>query len=138
MARRRLTRAERFDVLSRCNFACFYCGVTARLGLVQLEVEHVVPVAQGGTDEPWNLVAACQPCNLGKSDRSPTDAIVQAAIDLYAAWEGRPPRVRICRSCRRPWIPDVDDLEPMDDCWPCVHAWVDGHYAPRTWREERA
>lgn len=31
-------------------------------------VDHVVPVAKGGTDDPENLVCACSECNLGKSD----------------------------------------------------------------------
>jgi hypothetical protein len=105
--------------------------------MVQLEIEHVVPVSQGGTDDQWNLVAACQPCNAGKAASSPTDEWITAAIELYAAWTGRPPAVRICRSCRRPWVPDYDDEEPNEDCWPCIHAWVDGHWAPRTWQGER-
>jgi hypothetical protein len=134
MARRHLSARERFDVLSRCNFACFYCGVPARLGVVQLEIEHVVPVSQGGTDDQWNLVAACQPCNAGKAAGSPPEELIRAAIDLYAAWTGRPPAVRICRSCGRPWVPDWDDAEPNDDCWPCVHAWCDGN----AWAKENA
>ncbi len=34
---------------------------------VSLEVDHVVAVAEGGTDEAGNLVTLCRDCNNGKS-----------------------------------------------------------------------
>jgi len=34
---------------------------------VALEVDHVIPVAEGGTDELYNLATLCRPCNNGKS-----------------------------------------------------------------------
>ena len=33
----------------------------------RLEVDHVVPVCKGGTNDPSNLVAACFRCNRGKA-----------------------------------------------------------------------
>lgn len=56
----------RFDILSRDNFTCRYCGQSAPD--VVLHADHVKPVAKGGTNEPSNLVAACSSCNGGKSD----------------------------------------------------------------------
>lgn len=126
MARKYLSQRERFDVLTRCNYACFYCGTPAAMGLVQLQIEHVVPVSQGGTNEQWNLVAACADCNAGKGADAPHPDVIQAAVELYNSWPGRPGRVLVCTSCRRPWVPDPDDKEPMDTCWACVHAWVEG------------
>ena len=38
-----------------------------------LHVDHVIPRAQGGTDELDNLVTACPPCNLAKYDRTPVE-----------------------------------------------------------------
>lgn len=65
---RRAMRADvRFGILERDGFACRYCG--ARAPDAELVVDHVVPVAAGGTDDPTNLVTACQDCNAGKSDR---------------------------------------------------------------------
>lgn len=43
---------------------CVYCG-TWEAG----HVDHVVPKSRGGTDDPTNLVSACQPCNYAKHDR---------------------------------------------------------------------
>jgi 5-methylcytosine-specific restriction protein A len=31
--------------------------------------DHVIAKANGGTDDPTNLQAACRPCNSGKRDR---------------------------------------------------------------------
>lgn len=42
---------------------CVYCGHPAYV------IDHVLPVALGGTKFPHNLVSACGDCNLRKSDR---------------------------------------------------------------------
>src|SRR5690242_10010956 len=55
----------RFEILKRDNFTCRYCGRSA--AATELRVDHVIPVALGGSDMPDNLVAACHDCNAGKS-----------------------------------------------------------------------
>lgn len=57
----------RWRIFHRDNFACRYCGKSAEMGAV-LEVDHVEPRALGGTDDPTNLITACEDCNIGKSD----------------------------------------------------------------------
>lgn len=124
--RRGISPRSRYRVLERSNFACFYCGVPAQLGLTELEVEHVIPVALGGTNDPWNLVAACQGCNLGKGAAMPPERVVVAARQLWASWtEETGSGVAICERCERPWALLVDE-EPNRECWPCTFAWTDG------------
>ena len=53
----------RLVILQRDRYVCHYCGEEAGT------VDHVVPRAEGGTDEPWNLVAACTTCNSARSSR---------------------------------------------------------------------
>lgn len=71
--RKALTKGQRFDVFNRDGFTCQYCGSTPPK--VVLHVDHVVPVAEGGKNDPDNLITACEDCNLGKStkpvERSP-------------------------------------------------------------------
>lgn len=57
----------RFEVLRRDRYRCVYCGTDASRD--RIEVDHVIPRSRGGTDRMDNLVAACQRCNGGKSDR---------------------------------------------------------------------
>lgn len=59
-----VTPKVRFEVFKRDNFTCRYCG--RKTPEVVLEVDHVVPVAEGGTDDMDNLVTACWECNRGK------------------------------------------------------------------------
>lgn len=58
----------RFQILSRDNFTCVYCGRNPKEDGVKLEVDHVFPKSKGGTDDPSNLVTACWECNQGKKD----------------------------------------------------------------------
>lgn len=63
--RKTIPQGTRFDVLERSGFRCFYC---ARRGAEagELEIDHVIPVAKGGSSDVSNLVAACHDCNQGK------------------------------------------------------------------------
>ena len=72
------SRGVRFKVLTRDEFTCRYCGRKAPD--VTLDVDHVIPVRDGGSDDLGNLVAACVDCNAGKSATSditpPTRAVL--------------------------------------------------------------
>lgn len=54
----------RFSVFKRDNFTCQYCG--RKPPNVVLEADHVLAVANGGSDAIHNLVTSCQDCNRGK------------------------------------------------------------------------
>jgi hypothetical protein len=56
----------RFEIFKRDGFICQYCG--RGTPDVVLELDHVVPRAEGGSDDDHNLVTACWDCNRGKRD----------------------------------------------------------------------
>ncbi len=60
---------NRREVLKRDQHRCQYCGSHRRLTL-----DHVIPRSKGGLHTWDNVVAACEPCNSTKSDRTPTQA----------------------------------------------------------------
>ncbi len=62
----------RQTVLARDRYTCQYCGDTP--GKRHLTIDHVVPRAQGGETRWQNVVAACEPCNRIKDDRTPEQA----------------------------------------------------------------
>lgn len=51
------------------NDSCFYCGNDDPW--TAFHVDHYVPLARGGTDHWWNLVQACDSCNMSKKDKDP-------------------------------------------------------------------
>lgn len=67
--RRPVSMALRWELLVRDGFRCRYCGRSSPD--VALAIDHIIPVARGGTDDPSNLTVACVDCNGGKSDRLP-------------------------------------------------------------------
>lgn len=64
--RQSLPNALRLKILERDGNRCKKCGATAEEA--SLEVDHVLAVVNGGTDDEDNLETLCQPCNLGKAD----------------------------------------------------------------------
>lgn len=65
MTRKNIPTQTRFSVLSRDRFTCRYCSRSAPE--VELQIDHVKAVANGGSNELENLVTACAECNAGKS-----------------------------------------------------------------------
>jgi ATP adenylyltransferase len=61
----------RYDVIRRAKGRCEACGVSVEERA--LEVDHIVPRNNGGTDDPANLQALCYLCNAQKRDRDDTD-----------------------------------------------------------------
>ena len=70
-----LPRWLRFEVLKRDGFACRYCGARPADG-ARLQVDHVRPKVDGGSDDPSNLTTACEDCNTGKAARRLDESIL--------------------------------------------------------------
>ena len=71
MTRKSLSNKIRFEVFKRDNFTCQYCGRKAPE--IVLNVDHIEPVAKGGTNDIYNLVTSCFECNNGKRDKRLND-----------------------------------------------------------------
>jgi len=75
--------------------ACVYCV------LMPAEViDHVVPVSLGGTNDPANLVGACERCNAEKGDRTPSEwfddvgqSLERALLRRFIERPPKPPRL---------------------------------------------
>lgn len=60
-----------YIILERDGFRCVYCGYSPVDGdNVVLTIDHIYPVALGGTDRADNLVACCESCNFQKQAKS--------------------------------------------------------------------
>ena len=53
---------------------CHYCG--KQVGAEALTMDHVVPVARGGTSAKGNVVPACDACNKSKKFLTPAEQIL--------------------------------------------------------------
>ena len=53
---------------------CHYCG--KHVGAGNLTMDHVIPVARGGTSTRGNCVPCCKACNNGKRAMTPAEQIL--------------------------------------------------------------
>lgn len=124
-----VSKRLRFEILRRDNHACRYCGATAPD--VALTVDHVVPSALGGGDEPSNLVAACAPCNSGKSatpaDAAIVDDVASDAVRWASAME-RAARIRLDELNEQ-----REHIEWFETIW--TKYWIGNMDAPRRDRQ---
>ena len=66
--RKVLTKSIRHEVFKRDGFRCVECGATNKE--TTLHIDHIIPLAQGGSDEFDNLQTLCEECNLAKGNRA--------------------------------------------------------------------
>ena len=64
---RHIPASVRVSVLHRDGYKCLFCGCSAKQ--VQLEVDHIIPFSQDGSNDPSNLQTLCFDCNRGKGAR---------------------------------------------------------------------
>lgn len=106
------------EVAARARHRCEYCRAPEAAFNLAFEVEHIVPLSQGGADTPDNLALACRSCNLYKAAKltCPDPATDQQAglfhprrdahaehfrIDPGLAFVGRTPTGRATLECLR-------------------------------------
>jgi len=53
---------------------CYYCN--NKFPFRELTMDHIVPLARGGTTTPGNVVPACQECNKRKGVDTPVDMLL--------------------------------------------------------------
>ena len=62
-------RAKQWDAINNLVWkrdpGCLICHVPKDKAGVNFEVDHILPVADGGTDDPENLRLLCVPCHKG-------------------------------------------------------------------------
>lgn len=77
----RAWRALRRKVLERDGWRCTKCG---RAG--KLEVDHRVPVHEGGADTMQNCRALCRTCHIDRHRRQPTETEAEwdAHLETFA------------------------------------------------------
>lgn len=125
---RNKARSRARFVIERHGSECYYCGaplvsiqtlrrsqvvkVSGRHvwwtnnGFVRqdlfLTLDHVIPIAEGGSNELNNLVPACSKCNNARNKEQPCNAPIEADRKRICPKCGRPkhPHRRKCRICR--------------------------------------
>jgi len=73
---RQFRPSERFSIFERDGFKCVICGRSASDG-VKLHADHIYPKAKGGIAVIDNGVTLCNECNIGKSDRIPSQEYIE-------------------------------------------------------------
>jgi 5-methylcytosine-specific restriction endonuclease McrA len=69
MPSRRISEATYDTIAREADYQCGYCQAPQRVLPYRLEVEHLLPISLGGSDERDNLWLSCHKCNKLRSNR---------------------------------------------------------------------
>lgn len=84
MPRAALSKELDTRIRANANNRCGYCLSPQRLVMARLEIEHIIPIAKGGTSDEQNLWLACPLCNSHKSDKTHAiDPETSALVPLF-------------------------------------------------------
>lgn len=63
---------------------CGYCLSPQHLVMARLEIEHILPLVNGGSDDEGNLWLSCPLCNRAKSDKvNAVDPVTGVLVSLF-------------------------------------------------------
>lgn len=82
MKRRTITSSKLLCLVKAQDHQCAYCNRRFDSRYLWPTFDHVVPRSKGGPDYITNGLAVCEPCNVRKADKMPTEAQLayQAAL----------------------------------------------------------
>jgi len=64
-----ISQKLRFEIFQRDKFTCQYCKKSKDEDNIKLEIDHIIPISAGGTDDYHNLTTSCKKCNRGKCNK---------------------------------------------------------------------
>lgn len=83
--RKALTKEQREEAYNKCKGHCAYCG--CELEYKDMQVDHVVAVSRGGSNEIDNLLPACRQCNYDKHKKTIEGFRTRISKELYKSLE---------------------------------------------------
>lgn len=141
MARKAISKKLRFEVFKRDAFKCQYCSKCSPD--VVLHVDHIQPVADGGTNDLVNLVTACVDCNMGKGARLLSDDSAvkrqreqlerinerREQLEMMLEWRNALARLNEDQTDAAvvAWEAKVDGYTPTDDGRAMLAGWIKKH-----------
>ncbi len=115
--RKPINKKMRFEIFKRDKFTCQYCG--RKSPDVILEVDHIIPVAEGGRNDMLNLITSCRDCNRGKGKRKLNDnSEVERQRMAMEDAQDRKEQMRMMIQWRKELVNIEDEMiESINELW---------------------
>lgn len=79
-----IPKEVRQTVAKTARYRCGYCQTQAAVIGMPLEIEHIMPISLGGTDDLDNLWLSCTLCNRYKGNQvTGFDELINAMVSLF-------------------------------------------------------
>jgi 5-methylcytosine-specific restriction endonuclease McrA len=82
--RKKFSKSERLFIANRANHCCEYCLTPADFTPDPFELEHIIPLFEGGTNDLSNIAYSCSGCNGHKRAKTfAVDPLSKEIISLF-------------------------------------------------------
>ena len=80
----KVPRSLRDRLVAQAGRRCSYCRSSEQITGIELELDHVLPEALGGTSDEANLIPSCGPCNDHEQARvMAEDPLTGQTVELF-------------------------------------------------------
>jgi HNH endonuclease len=84
MARAKISKALKQQVIDRAKGGCEFCRAQLRFSPNSFHIEHHIPLSRGGVNAAENLTLACPQCNLHKATKTEAiDLVTEQVVPIF-------------------------------------------------------
>jgi HNH endonuclease len=84
MARAKISKALKQQVIDRAKGICEFCRAQLRFSPNSFHIEHHIPLSRGGANTEENLTLTCPQCNLHKATKTEAiDPLTKQVVPIF-------------------------------------------------------
>ncbi len=84
MKRQNISDKIKAKVRKSANYRCGFCLFQEYYSHTTFQIDHIIPIAKGGTNDEENLWLVCETCNRAKSDKTEGfDAETNTTVPIF-------------------------------------------------------
>ncbi len=94
-----ITKHKRLAIYLRDGFICCYCGKNLRtVPASDINLDHLTPRIEGGSNEATNLITACRSCNSSRGSKAYAEYATGGSVERIEEYRYLPLNIELAKA----------------------------------------